>query len=370
MVRLNGLRKFDKSFWKGYEDLQFIFEKLLQRFSNQNLGFTFNNGKFEYKGKYLNGLTRKIDCKIGSIYEKKNLEGQTKKTRYYDDIIEKNALKFLDRGCTGCSSKLSPIEHGTLVDEQLYNHFCVPKIHLPTIEKYDECSIRTIDFLSGTGWEPLITQFAIFDKSRKLATSIDMICVSKKERRFKVIELKTSFSSVDSLAYEKNYNNKIIFQSFSNNQNSKTTTKRNVVGMPHTAYIHHQIQLLLSKTIFEKNYLSKQKISGNRTNKKEIEKAIENSYPFDYYLARVHNDGVTVYPLHPFKARQKQNILSLFSVRKRSNLSNKTKQKTKSKSTSTQKKTIQRGKGFQLLDKQRSKNKITNKPVKITKRTT
>lgn len=285
-VELNGIDRTvnQKEFWNGDLKMMENFREFVENISTVNKGFVFDNGVFRHKGKKQNGITKKIDGAFN--YGKFGSGG--KETRYYSNFIKNDSTCYMDRTNGGrCSSDLNAMDHGSLIDKQLYEY--VNSRNDNAMIDYDDCTLRLIRFFKFLQWKPVLCQFSVCYPRKTIATSIDVICYSTVEKKYMFLEIKTSKAGhVDDCSnnYEEKYFRHVYFKN----------KRGGYDKIPFTLLIKHQIQLLLSKHVF---------LKGKYNTKKGGKEILK----FDYKLIRIFNDGIQVYDEYPFTASQQYSII-------------------------------------------------------------
>lgn len=307
----NGFsQRFYNSFIKVDKVVNKKFLEFRENYRNKNHGLQFSVKKnafylcdplCEGKQKFFKGLTKAIECKFGSPYGLGKTGKASMNDEFYLDALRQDSLNRMavsdiyfskNAGAEGveCTEydNNSRMEHGSIVDRDLYFYvkYSVKRTSLHS------CAARLLEFLlEEKQWIPLQSQLSIYNPTRAIASTIDLICYSVTEKRYKLLEIKTTLSS--------------IFASDSYERNSHKVLKlgKNVGEIAYSAYINHQIQLLMLKSLFARRYIPR-------------------GMPFDYKLVRICKDGVKVYDEHSFTKEQKKAIIKIVNNRNRKRNSN------------------------------------------------
>lgn len=301
IVPFNGFsERYYKNFIEIDEEVNERFLEFREKFKNNNANLKFSTSKKAFKldkndGKpiFFKGITKVIDNKFGILYNRSTKDPNTfsdKEVKGYIGMKGKINLneRFFDKQLSYCEYRDSKnkeefMKHGCVVDMDLYLYTNFNSNR----NKLHDCSKRVLNyFLIDKQWVPILSQLPIYNLSRKIATSIDMICYSIAEKRFKILEIKTSISSIfNSDSYENNFHKFLDLGM----PDEKT---------PYTEYMRHQIQLFMQKSLFSRRYLPK-------------------GMKVDYHIVRISENGISVYNEHKFTTKEKQKIRNVCTNKKR-----------------------------------------------------
>jgi hypothetical protein len=150
----------------------------------------FQGRSFAVDGRAFPGLTTRLH----DVYWPQTDENP--KTRSKADRDRRQPLKFYepktqrDRRCKGTDAK-----HGKRVHAEVcryINQFVSGK-RMNASVRWDPCTIRILTVILNKEWLPVAGEFAIYDKSHKIATACDGLFVSLKTGGLILLEFKTGY---------------------------------------------------------------------------------------------------------------------------------------------------------------------------------